>query len=58
MKLTQQARECTRWRNKFIFKVALTVNKSLGTMHYAEVQGYSEELVRNYLSREASPREE
>ena len=35
----QQARKCTRWRNKVMFKVALTAKKSLGTMNYAEVQG-------------------
>ena len=50
MKLTQQARECTRWRNKLMFKMALTIKESLGTMNYAEVQRASEELVRSYLS--------
>ena len=50
MKLTEQAHEDTRWRNKSMFKVALTAKKSLGTTNYADVQGASEELVRSYLS--------
>ena len=35
----QQARECTRWKNRLIFKVALTAKNSLATMNYAEMQG-------------------
>ena len=35
----QQARECTRLRNKLMFEVALTAKKNSGTMNYAEVQG-------------------
>ena len=47
MKLTQEARECTRWRNELMFKLALTAKKSFGTMNYTDVQGASEELVRS-----------
>ena len=45
----QQARECKIWRNKLMFKVALTANKSLATMKYAEFRA-SKEVVMNYLS--------
>ena len=50
MKLTQQARECTRCRNNLVLKVALSAKKALRTLNYAEVLGTSEELVRSYLS--------
>ena len=35
-----------------MFKATLTAKKSLGTMNYAQVQGYSEELDGNYTCRE------
>ena len=35
----QQACDCTRSRNKLMFKGMLTANKSLGTMNNGEVQG-------------------
>ena len=45
----QQARECTRRRNRLMVKVALTAKKSLGTTTMQKFKA-SEKLVRNYLS--------
>ena len=45
--IIQQARECTRWKNTLMLKVALTVKKNFRIRNYTDVQGATsrEELV-------------